>query len=289
MARTGPLSLGLREDLGWLLDPPADEAAPSGAAGETLAFLQDHGASFIGDIIAGTHRMPSDIEGALWQLVAAGLVTADGFGALRSLVNGTAKRVQSNRRSRRPARQRTSSSRWSLLQTFEWSENAIEERAFQLLRRYGIVFPEVLGREPMAPSWRSLLQVYRRAEARGEIRGGRFVAGYVGEQFALPEAVETMRAIRKAAPSEEFIAVSACDPLNLAGVLTPGQRVPALIGNRVVFRDGVPLASLQGGDVVMHADLSTEDQDAVHRFLQPTNNLAADYLSPIAAKVASAR
>jgi ATP-dependent Lhr-like helicase len=289
LARTGPLSLGLREDLGWLLDPPADEAPPSGAAGETLAFLQDHGASFIGDIIAGTHRMPSEIEGALWQLVAAGLVTADGFGALRSLVNGTAKRVQSNRRSRRPARQRVASSRWSLLQSFEFSENAIEERAFQLLRRYGIVFPEVLGREPMAPSWRSLLQVYRRAEARGEIRGGRFVAGYVGEQFALPEAVETMRAVRKAAPSEELIAVSACDPLNLAGVLTPGQRVPALIGNRVVFRDGVPLASLQGGDVVMHADLSTEDQDEVHRFLQPTNKLTADYLSPIAAKVASTR
>ena len=289
LARTGPLSLGLREDLSWLLDPPTDEDPPSGAAGETLAFLQDHGASFIGDIIAGTHRMPSDIEGALWQLVAVGLVTADGFGALRSLVNGTAKRVGSNRRSRRPARQRVASSRWSLLQTFEWSENAIEERAFQLLRRYGIVFPEVLGREPMAPSWRSLLQVYRRAEARGEIRGGRFVAGYVGEQFALPEAVETMRAVRKSAASEELIAVSACDPLNLAGVLTPGQRVPALIGNRVVFRDGVPLASLQGCDVVLHADLSTEDQDAIYRFLQPSYTPDADYRSPIAAKVASTR
>jgi ATP-dependent Lhr-like helicase len=230
--------------------------------------------------------MQSDIEGALWQLVAAGLVTADGFGALRSLVNGTAKRVQSNRRSRRPARQRTSSSRWSLLQTFEWSESAVEERAFQLLRRYGIVFPEVLGREPMAPSWRSLLQVYRRAEARGEIRAGRFVAGFVGEQFALPEAVEAMRAVRKALPSEELIAVSACDPLNLAGVLTPGQRVPALIGNRVVFRDGVPLASLQSGDVVMHTDLSPEDEAAVNRAIQPGHISATGYLSLIAAKVA---
>ncbi len=98
-----------------------------------------------------------------------------------------------------------------------------------------------------------------------------------------------MRSVRKAAPSEDLIAVSACDPLNLAGVLTPGQRVPALIGNRVAFRDGVPLASLQSGDVVMHADLSTEDQDALHRFLQPTNNLAVDYLSPIAAKIANTR
>ena len=290
LARAGPLSLGARDDLGWLLDPPpANEAPPSGAAGETLAFLQEHGASFLRDIIAGTKRLPSEIEGGLWQLVAAGLVTADGFGALRSLVNGASKRVQSNRRSRRPARQRVSSSRWSLLQSFEWAENPIEERAFQLLRRYGIVFPEVLGREPMAPSWRSLLQVYRRAEARGEIRGGRFVAGYVGEQFALPEAVETIRAVRKATPSEELIAVSACDPLNLAGVLTPGQRVPSLIGNRVVFRDGVPLASLQGGDIVMHADLGTEDQDAVHRFLQPGYSPTADYQSPIAAKVASSK
>ncbi len=286
LARTGPLSLGIRDDLPWLLDPPTDESPPSGAAGEALAFLQEHGASFIGDITAGTHRMQSDIEGALWQLVAAGLVTADGFGALRSLVNGTAKRVQSNRRSRRPARQRTSSSRWSLLQTFEWSESAVEERAFQLLRRYGIVFPEVLGREPMAPSWRSLLQVYRRAEARGEIRAGRFVAGFVGEQFALPEAVEAMRAVRKALPSEELIAVSACDPLNLAGVLTPGQRVPALIGNRVVFRDGVPLASLQSGDVVMHTDLSPEDEAAVNRAIQPGHISATGYLSLIAAKVA---
>ncbi len=268
LARTGPVSLGLREDLPWLLDPaPEDDAPPSGAAGEALAFLRAHGASFIGDIIAGTRRMPSEIEEALWQLAAAGLVTADGFGALRGLVTGATKRVSASRRGRRPARRRTGGSRWSLLQAFEEAENAVEERAFQLLRRYGIVFPEVLGREPMAPSWRTLLQVYRRAEARGEIRGGRFVAGLVGEQFALPEAVEAMRSVRRTEPTGEVLAVSACDPLNLAGVITPGPRVPAVSGNKVAFRDGVPVASLQTGDVVMHAELAEDERDEAHRAL----------------------
>ena len=110
---------------------------------------------------------------------------------------GASKRVSASRRGRRPARRRTGGSRWSLLQAIDPSEDGIAERAHQLLRRYGIVFPEVLGREPMAPPWRTLLQVYRRAEARGEIRGGRFVAGLVGEQFALPEAVEAMRSVRR--------------------------------------------------------------------------------------------
>ena len=268
LARTRPLSLGLREDLPWLLDPaPDDEAAPSGAAGEALAFLRAHGASFIGDIIAGTRRLPSEVEEALWQLVAAGLVTADGFGALRALVTGAAKRVSASRRGRRPARRRTGGGRWSLLQSFEPPEGVAEERAFQLLRRYGIVFPEILGREPMAPPWRTLVQVYRRAEARGEIRGGRFVAGLVGEQFALPEAVEAMRSVRRAEPTGEAMVVSACDPLNLAGVITPGPRVPAVPGNRVAFQDGVPVASLQSGGVVLHADLSEDEREAAHRAL----------------------
>ena len=268
LARTGPVSLGLREDLPWLLDPaPEDDAPPSGAAGEALAFMRAHGASFIGDIIAGTRRLPSEVEEALWQLAAAGLVTADGFGALRGLVTGATKRVSASRRGRRPARRRTGGSRWSLLQAFEEAENAVEERAFQLLRRYGIVFPEVLGREPMAPSWRTLLQVYRRAEARGEIRGGRFVAGLVGEQFALPEAVEAMRSVRRTEPTGEVLVVSACDPLNLAGVITPGPRVPAVSGNKVAFRDGVPVASLQTGDVVLHAELPEDERDEAHRAL----------------------
>ena len=276
LARTGPVSLGLREDLDWLLDPaPPDDAIPSGAAGEALAFLRARGASFISDITAGTRRLPSEVEEALWQLAAAGLVTADGFGALRGLVTGAAKRVSASRRGRRPARRRTGGSRWSLLQAIDPSEDSIAERAHQLLRRYGIVFPEVLGREPMAPSWRALLQVYRRAEARGEIRGGRFVAGLVGEQFALPEAVEAMRSLRRTEPTGETLVVSACDPLNLAGVITPGPRVPAVSGNKVAFRDGVPVASLQTGDVVLHADLPEDERDEAHRALGARRQPAA--------------
>ena len=268
LARTGPVSLGLREDLDWLLDPaPEDDSMPSGAAGEALEFLRARGASFISDIVAGTRRLPSEVEEALWQLAAAGLVTADGFGALRGLVTGAAKRVSASRRGRRPARRRTGGSRWSLLQAIDPSEDSIAERAHQLLRRYGIVFPEVLGREPMAPSWRALLHVYRRAEARGEIRGGRFVAGLVGEQFALPEAVEAMRSLRRTEPTGETLVVSACDPLNLAGVITPGPRVPAVSGNKVAFRDGVPVASLQTGDVVLHADLPEDERNEAHRAL----------------------
>ena len=127
-----------------------------------------------------------------------------------------------------------------------------------MLHRYGVVFPDLLAREPMAPSWRTLLQVYRRSEARGEIRGGRFVAGFIGEQFALPEAIETLRNMRKSEPDERLVAVSASDPLNMAGILTPGAKVPAVNGNRIVYRGGIPLASKQGGELHLHTELDEE-------------------------------
>ncbi len=125
-----------------------------------------------------------------------------------------------------------------------------QERARQLLRRYGIVFPELLARERMAPRWRELVSIYRRMEARGEIRGGRFVSGFVGEQFALPEAVTEVREASKREPSGQMTVISACDPLNLVGILSPGDKVPAVLGNRVVYRDGVPVASLESGNLV---------------------------------------
>ena len=286
LSRNIPISLGLRESLPWLLDEPADGPPPTGAAAEVLEFLSQRGASFLPDIIAGTRRLPSDVENALLQLAAAGMVTADGFSGLRGLVNGAKKRVQRSSRFKRRPGKRLSTSRWSLLRPdlaplrqvpsaidgaaangkvtngvpepvagpSGASEDVTEARAIQLLHRYGIVFPEVLARESLAPRWRDLLRVYRRAEARGEIRGGRFVAGFVGEQFALPEATQVLRTLRKAGPDGRMTVVSACDPLNLAGVLTPGSRVPALLGNRVVFRDGVPVASLQSGEVRWQTD-----------------------------------
>ena len=286
LSRSVPISLGLREALPWLLDEtPTNGDRPLGAAAEVLDLLSDRGASFLPDIISGTRRLPSEVENALWQLVAAGLVTADGFGALRGLVNGSARRVRQSSRFRRRPRRRLPTSRWSLLQpgvrtngaalgageerpeAASPSEDAAEARAIQLLQRYGVVFPEVLAREPLAPRWRDLRRVYRRAEARGEIRGGRFVAGFVGEQFALPEALEVLRSVRKAKPDGRPIAVSACDPLNLAGVLTPGPRVPAVIGNRTVFLNGVPVASVQSGEVQLHGEVDQAARRAVSELL----------------------
>ena len=264
ISRNSPVSLALRQDAAWLLDALPEEEPSPGAAAEVYAYLQQRGASFLPDIVAGVRRLPSDVEDALWQLVAAGRVTADGFGALRGLISGAARRAAApSRRSRfakRP-RLRSHQSRWTLLhadgqplplalgnglggngasaRTME--EETADARAAQLLRRYGVVCREALAREQMAPPWRMLLRSFRRAEARGEIRGGRFVAGFVGEQFALPDAVDALRAVHKRPPDGEVVRLSAADPLNLVGILTPGARVPAAPGNEAVYRDGVPV------------------------------------------------
>ena len=249
LSRNGPVTMALREDVPWLLDLPDESAAFTGAAADVLAYLQASGASFPPDIARGANRLPSEVEDALWTLVAAGRVTADGFGALRGLVSGLAKRVQRKSRWSGGARARAQSalaragSRWSLLQAraAENEEDVTEARAAQLLRRYGVMMRELLAREPMAPQWSALARVYRRAEARGEARGGRFVAGFAGEQFALPEAVDALRAVHRREPQGEIVRLSASDPLNLIGVLTPGQRVPALPANAILYRDGAPL------------------------------------------------
>ena len=250
LSRNGPVTLAVREDVPSLLDPPDPEATFTGASADVLAYLESSGASFMPDIVRGSRRLPSEVEEALWLLVAAGRVTADGFGALRGLVSGVAKRVQRRSRWSGSSRVRAQAalgragSRWSLLQSavIEPEEDVVEARAAQLLRRYGVMLRELLAREPMAPPWGALVRTYRRAEARGEVRGGRFVAGLVGEQFALPEAVDALRAVHRRAPSGEVVRVSGSDPLNLVGVLTPGQRVPSVVGNSVLYRDGVPVS-----------------------------------------------
>ena len=280
-----PISLGLREDLPWLLDDPSSTSERLlGAAGEIVELLSRRGASFLPDVVAGTGRLPTEIEDTLWKLAAMGLVTTDGFAPVRNMVSGVTRRVRRSHRARRRSGRRMPTSRWSLLRVDPPSgapdpsapvngseaangasatlgaglshDDVLEARAWQLLHRYGVVFPEVLAREALAPRWRDLLRVYRRAEARGEIRGGRFVSGFVGEQFAMPEAVEMIRAVRKVEPDGRLTVLSACDPLNLAGVLTPGPRVPALPGNRIAFRDGAPVASLQSGEVHNPAGLA---------------------------------
>jgi ATP-dependent Lhr-like helicase len=251
LTRTAPLGLGMREDLHWLLDEtPADEMALSVPARNILGFLRRRGASFFSEIIAGARHLPSEIEDALWQLVAAGLVTADSFAALRALTSGETKRNERSRRRRRQPR-RTREGRWSLL-GIEGTvpENKGELWAHQYMRRYGILCRELLVRETSAPPWRTLLGFLRRSEARGELRGGRFITGVYGEQFALPEAVSALRAMRHQETSGRYVKLSACDPLNLAGILTPGPRIPAVLGNMILYRDGIPVAAIDNRQIL---------------------------------------
>lgn len=251
LTRAAPLGLGIREDVPWLLDPePADETALSVPARDVLDFLRRHGASFFAEIGPATRHLASAVEEALWQLVSAGLVTADSFAALRALVTGEARRLERSRRRRRQPR-RTREGRWSLLE-FKGEDPAgrLDFQAQQYLRRYGVFCRELLAREPSAPPWRQLLAVFRRSEARGEIRGGRFISGLNGEQFALPEAIDSLRAMRRRESiGGSYAVVYACDPLNLVGILTPGPRLAAVPGNRLVYRDGVPVAVLENGRV----------------------------------------
>ncbi|HYK90652.1 MAG TPA: DEAD/DEAH box helicase [Acidobacteriota bacterium] len=268
LTRNAVLGLGMREDMHWLLDAaPPDEQSLSISARTVLDFLRKRGASFFPEISAGTHRLSSEVEDALWQLVAAGLVTADSFAALRSMVSGEARRQESSPRHRRQPR-RTREGRWSLLEPLGTvPQNLTELRARQYLRRYGVFFRELAAREPSAPPWRELLSVLRRLEARGEIRGGRFIDGLNGEQFALPDAVENLRGLRRKEPQGSFLRISACDPLNLVGILTPGARVAAIPGNRIVFRDGVPVAAVEGGETRLIACVAEQDRSILERLL----------------------
>jgi ATP-dependent Lhr-like helicase len=239
-----PITFFARDESDWMIpgresgDAEASSLSPD--AGAVLHFLRQRGASFFSDIVRGTGKLKSEVETALWELVAAGLLTADGFDNLRALIDPKRRSGQGSGRTTRP---RHSTGRWSLLYSGESIDRdvALEATCWMLLRRYGIVFREVLTREAILPKWREVLITLRRLEDRGEIRGGRFVGGFLGEQFALPVAVESLRAMRKQQPSGETITVSAADPLNLVGILVPGPRVAANSGKFVSFRDGVVL------------------------------------------------
>ncbi len=191
----------------------------SHAAREVLAEIERRGAPFFGDIVRATKRLPAEVEEALWQLVAAGLITADGFDALRSLIDAKRRLGEKGLR----ARPRSSSGRWTQLASMTQHIDA-ERFARRLLARWGVVFRDVIARESLAPPWRELLQALRRLEARGEIRGGRFVSGFVGEQFALPEAIEALRASRRAGDEPEIAQIGTYDPLQLTGIILPGSR-----------------------------------------------------------------
>jgi ATP-dependent helicase Lhr and Lhr-like helicase len=237
-----PITLFVREDSEWMIPRretgEAEFTGLSPDATAVLQFLRQRGASFFADIVRGTGKLKSEVEAALWELVAAGLLTADGFDNLRALIDPKRRSGQGTGRASRP---RHSAGRWSLLFSGEAHDRtrSLEATCWMLLRRYGIVFRELLNRETILPKWRELLITLRRLEDRGEIRGGRFVSGFLGEQFALSMAVDSLRAQRNQQPTGELITISAADPLNLVGIVVPGERVAANSGKAVAFRDGV--------------------------------------------------
>ena len=255
LSGTVPITLLRRQNLAWLLEPRdgTDEDALSAPARDVLAQLRASGASFTDELAGHVRRLRIEVEEALCELVSAGLVTGDGFAGLRSLLHSEKRRRLRPGR-RRPLRAPIGTGRWALLDAPPPPPDVLlEARARQYVRRYGIVFRDLLQREPGAPAWRDLLRVYRRLEMRGELRGGRIVAGFVGEQFAAPEALDALRAVRRDKPGGHVIRLSACDPLNLTGIITPGTRLPAMLGQWVPYRDGVPEPEPGSGLALRHS------------------------------------
>jgi ATP-dependent helicase Lhr and Lhr-like helicase len=244
-----PITFFVREDADWMdarnLPKTDDDTHGLSANGrEVLKFLEQRGASFFADIVRGTRKLKSEVETALWELVAVGMITADDFDNLRALID---PRRRAGRGTGRIARPRHSGGRWSVLNTGEPVERSavLRSTCWMLLRRYGVVFREILERENLTPKWRELLITFRSLEDRGEIRGGRFVSGFLGEQFAIPAAVESLRAMRKQELRGDTVTISAADPLNLSGILVPGERMAANSGRTLTFRDGIPIAADQ--------------------------------------------
>ncbi len=237
--RVAPLALFLREDAKRLLSPASTQVPLlSHPARDVYTALEMHGASFFNELMRATGRLASEVEDGLWELVAAGLVTGDGFENVRALIDPKRRRGEGRGRSSRP---RHAAGRWALLNRAEVAAD-IEFFAGQLLDRWGVVFRDMLSRETLSPAWRDLLQIYRRMEARGEIRGGRFVSGFVGEQFARPEALDLLRHLRRSAKTGEQLDIAPADPLNLSGIVLPGPRTGALTQVPLRLLDGVPQA-----------------------------------------------
>jgi ATP-dependent Lhr-like helicase len=249
--RAASLTFVRRESLDWMLSAmrgptppnaplelPADLSHP---ARDVALALERRGASFFPELVSSTGRLAAEVEDALWELLARGIVTADVVDNLRVLLSPARKRTHKLLRRGGPGR-------WTLLRSVEPQDphTLTEKVANVLLGRYGVVFRELVVREPLAPTWRELLSVLRRMEARGEVRGGRFLAGLAGEQFALPGAVDLARSVRRQPPSGHRVRLAAVDPLNLTGVVTPGARIPATLGSFVDYVDGVPVDP--GGD-----------------------------------------
>ena len=255
------MTFTLRSDLPWLTAATRGEAVPEepvhGAGRDVLDALQEYGAMFSSDLPAATRRLPTEVQEGLWDLVARGIVTSDGFGAVRSLFSHRDTWARRHLPERRrlglrpnPATQRAlrrpGEGRWALLATAAHpgalpmaTDELAEHVAGQLLARWGVVFWDLASHEDLAVPWREILWALRRFEARGLVRGGRFVNGFAGEQYALPEALDELRHVRRSQRKGELVRLCAADPLNLSGVILPGKRVPAVRTNSVLFRDGL--------------------------------------------------
>jgi ATP-dependent Lhr-like helicase len=238
-----PITFFVRDEAEWMTShrPVGEEGEIRGlseGARQIMEFLRQRGASFFADIVRATGKLKSEIETGLWELVAAGLVTADGFDNLRSLIDPKRRAGQGSGRTVRP---RHNAGRWALLHAEQTTERnrVVEATCWMLLKRYGVVFRDLLARETNLPKWREMQLAFRRLEDRGEIRGGRFVDGFGGEQFALPVAIESLRAIRSSQLKGEVVTLSVADPLNLVGIIVPGERIPAISGRTVSFCDGI--------------------------------------------------
>ena len=265
-----PLVLLPRDQLNtWRSLVPAPAAEGLGLRAQRVhEVLKSQGALFFDELAHEAHLLPSELETALQELVGSGLVSADSFTGLRSLITPAAKRSSRNSRRGYPplSSNMAHAGRWALLRrsaTPPDHEHRLEHIARSLLRRYGVICWRLLERESdVLPPWRELLRCYHRLEARGEIRGGRFIAGLAGEQFALPEAVGLLRQVRRRETDGGLLVVSATDPLNLIGSLLPGAKVPAVSGNRLLYRDGVPVAVRVAGSYSYLVEAPAQEQES---------------------------
>jgi ATP-dependent Lhr-like helicase len=265
--RATPIALLPRRQAALWHGLSGDAAEPdlSSRAGAVFAALKRHGAMFFDELQQDARLLPVELETALGELVAAGLINADSFAGMRAMLLPATKRASNDRKRRRGAGPTMEEAgRWALVRRPEPAPEVLakpgrkpridpetlEYIALTLLRRYGVMFWRLLEREAAwLPNWRELLPAYHRLEARGDIRGGRFIAGFSGEQFALPEAIPLLRDMRRRAPDATLVCISGIDPLNLCGTLLPGPKVPALAGNRILFRDGAPVATVIAGKI----------------------------------------
>lgn len=262
LTRAASLTFALRRDVDVWLSAARQGATEEGAAvlpvglshaaRDVAGALEQRGACFFAELVSRTRRLPVEVEDALWELLAHGVVTADAVQNLRVLQSP-------QRRRRQKLLQRGGPGRWSLLRPLEPHARAevLEQLVRLFLQRWGILLREVVAREPLAPPWRELLPVLRKLEARGELRGGRFVGSVAGEQYALPEAVELARAVRRSGPTGSRVRISAVDPLNLTGVVLPGARVPSQLGQWLTFVDGA-LEEVPEGSIMPPAEEGAE-------------------------------